>query len=111
LQQPAWAAAYVPYTVTGFGGRGIAARAIGDPKAPLSAVRHEVTAIDSNLAPDSSGLGRPGAMRDLLTSFSFSQPRFTLILLSLFGAVGLTLVSIGVYGVGPWPDWRLVLRL
>ena len=99
LQQPARAAAYVPYTVTGFGGRGIVVRAMGDPKALLSAVRHEVTAIDSNLAPDSSGLGQPAAMRDLLTSFSFSQPRFALILLSLFGAVGLMLVSIGVYGV------------
>jgi putative ABC transport system permease protein len=99
LQQPARAAAYVPYTVTGFGGRGIVVRVVGDPKALLSAVRHEIAAIDSNLAPDSNGLGQPAAMRDLLTSFSFSQPRFTLILLSLFGAVGLTLVSIGVYGV------------
>jgi putative ABC transport system permease protein len=99
LQQPARAAAYVPYTVTGFGGRGILVRAVGNPKALLSAVRHEITAIDSNLAPDSSGLGQPAAMRDLLTSFSLSQPRFTLILLSLFGAVGLTLVSIGIYGV------------
>jgi putative ABC transport system permease protein len=56
LQQPARAAAYVPYTVTGFGGRGILVRAVGNPKALLSAVRHEITAIDSNLAPDSSGL-------------------------------------------------------
>jgi putative ABC transport system permease protein len=65
----------------------------------LPAVRREIAAIDSNLALDSSGLGQPGSMRDLLTSFSFSQPRFTLILLSLFSGVGLTLVVIGVYSV------------
>jgi putative ABC transport system permease protein len=38
-------------------------------------------------------------MRDYLKRFTYAQPRFALILLALFSAVGLVLVAIGVYSV------------
>jgi putative ABC transport system permease protein len=99
LQQPSKPQVYIPYTISGFASRGIFVRTAGDPRALLPAGRREIAAIDPNLALDSSGLGQPGSMRDLLTSFSFSQPRFTVVLLTLFATVGLTLACIGVYSV------------
>jgi putative ABC transport system permease protein len=38
-------------------------------------------------------------LEDFLRDFSYSQPRFVLLVLSVFGGVGLVLVGIGVYSV------------
>ena len=40
-----------------------------------------------------------GSLKDYLKSFSYSEPRFSLILLSVFASLGLVLVLIGVYSV------------
>jgi predicted permease len=94
LEQPTAAAAYVPFTLTGFGNRGILLRTLGDPRAlsPAS-IQTRIWAVDRNLVTDSSG-----TLRDAISSISFAQPRLLLSLLIVFSAVGLTLVGIGVYG-------------
>jgi len=84
----------VPYTVTGFGERGIVVRTSGDPLTALKAVRREIRTVDPNVA-----VAMPGDMQMYLKRFSFSQPRFGMILMGIFAAIGLVLVAIGIYGV------------
>jgi len=57
-------------------------------------VRREIWAIDRNVA-----LTLTGSLNDYLKSFSYAEPRFSLILLSVFAGLGLVLVLIGVYSV------------
>lgn len=60
----------------------------------LNAVRREIWALDRNVA-----LTLTGSLNDYLKSFSYAEPRFSLILLSVFASLGLVLVLIGVYSV------------
>jgi predicted permease len=95
LQEPAKPAAYIPFTVTGFANRGILLRTFGDPRIlSLSSVQKKLRAIDAGLVTESFG-----TLRDAISAMSLAQPRFLLSLLVLFSAVGLALVSVGVYGV------------
>jgi putative ABC transport system permease protein len=95
LQEPASAAAYIPFTITGFANRGILLRTVGDPHMlSLASVQGKLRAIDSGLVTESSG-----TLREAIFTTSLSQPRFLLTLLIVFSAAGLTLVSIGVYGM------------
>ena len=48
----------------------------------MNAVRREIWAVDRGVA-----LTLTGSLQDYLMSFSYSQPRFTLILLGVFAGV------------------------
>ncbi|MCU1257980.1 MAG: hypothetical protein JWO80_865 [Bryobacterales bacterium] len=85
---------FIPYTVTGNFERGILVRTSKDPLAMLNAVRHEIWSVDRNVA-----LTLTGSLKNYLKQFSYSGPRFALILIAVFAAVGLVLVSLGVYSV------------
>jgi putative ABC transport system permease protein len=85
---------FIPYTVTGAFERGILVRTAGNPLAMMNSVRHEIWAVDRSVA-----LTLTGSLIDYLKSFSYSEPRFSLILLGVFASVGLVLVTIGVYSV------------
>ena len=85
---------FIPYTITGAFERGILVRTAGEPLSMMNAVRREIWAVDRGVA-----LTLTGSLQDYLMSFSYSQPRFTLILLGVFAGVGLVLVAIGVYSV------------
>ena len=85
---------FIPYTVTGAFERGILVRTAGNPLVMLNSVRREIWAVDRNVA-----LTLTGSLIDYLKSFSYSEPRFSLILLGVFASVGLVLVTIGVYSV------------
>jgi putative ABC transport system permease protein len=86
--------AFIPYTVTGAFERGILVRTQGDPEALLSAVRHEIWAVDRGVA-----MTLTGTLTGYLRQFSYSEPRFSLVLLGVFASVGLILVAVGVYSV------------
>ena len=86
--------AFIPYTVTGAFERGILVRTQGDPEALLAAVRHEIWAVDRGVA-----ITMTGTLTGYLRQFSYSEPSFSLVLLSVFASVGLILVAIGVYSV------------
>jgi len=94
IQEPPSPEAWVPYTVTGAFERGILVRTSTEPLSMLNTVRREIWAVDRNVA-----LTLTGTLKDYLKSFSYSEPRFTLILLGVFAGVGLVLVAIGVYSV------------
>ena len=94
IQEPPNPEVWVPYTVTGAFERGILIRTSKDPLPMLNSVRREIWAVDRNVA-----LTLTGTLKDFLKSFSYAQPRFSLILLGVFAGVGLVLVAIGIYSV------------
>jgi hypothetical protein len=94
LQEPARPEAWLPYTVSGSGQRGILVRTSNDPLLLMDSVRREVWATDRNVA-----LTYTGSMENFINLQSFAGPRFGFVLMSVFAVVGLALVSIGVYSV------------
>ena len=94
IQEPPTPEVWVPYTVTGAFERGILVRTSRDPLPMLNSVRREIWAVDRNVA-----LTLTGTLKDFLKSFSYAEPRFSLILLGVFAGVGLVLVAIGIYSV------------
>jgi predicted permease len=88
------AEAFIPYTTTGAFERGILVRTQGDPEALLAAVRREIWTVDRGVA-----LTLTGTLTSYLRQFSYAEPRFSLVLLTVFASVGLMLVAVGVYSV------------
>jgi putative ABC transport system permease protein len=94
VQDPPRPEVLVPYTVTGGFERGVLVRTAGEPAALLNSVRTEIWAVDRGVA-----LSDIGTLNEYLKRFSYAEPRFSLVLLSVFAGVGLALVGIGVYSV------------
>ncbi len=94
LQDPVQPEIWVPYTMTGSGARGILARTGPDPMTMMNAIRKEIWATDSNVA-----LTFTGTLEQFIANFSYAGPRFGFLLMGVFGAIGLVLVTIGVYSV------------
>jgi putative ABC transport system permease protein len=94
LQDPIFPEAFVPYTMTGSGGRGILVRTAQDPMAMLKSVEQEVWATDRGVA-----LTLTGTLESFINSFAYAGPRFGFLLMSIFGGIGLILVTVGVYSV------------
>jgi putative ABC transport system permease protein len=94
LQDPIRPEIWVPYTVTGSGARGVLVRTSQEPLAMLKTVRQEIWATDSGVA-----LTFTGTLEGYINSFSYAGPRFGFLLMSIFGSVGLILVTVGVYSV------------
>ncbi len=94
IQEPCWPGVFVPYTVTGAFDGGILVRTSKDPLGMVNTVQREVWAVDRNVA-----LSYTGSLEDNLKSYVYAEPRFSLILLGVFAAVGLALVTIGVYSI------------
>lgn len=94
LQDPPMPELWVPYTITGAFERGVLVRTSVEPMGLLSAVRKAIWAEDRNVA-----LTLTGTLEDFMKRYSYSSPRFGLLLLSVFAGVGLVLVGIGVYSV------------
>jgi putative ABC transport system permease protein len=94
IQDPVTPEAFIPYTVTGAFERGIMARTYGDPATLIERVRREVWAVDRGVA-----ITLTGTLNGYLSQFSYATPRFSVVLLGVFAAVGLVLVAVGVYSV------------
>ena len=71
LQEPPLPEAWIPYTVTGSGERGILVRTANDPLPLLNAVRKEIWATDRNVA-----LTLTGSLEGFIGQFSYAGPRF-----------------------------------
>src|SRR5581483_5673077 len=85
---------YVPYTIAGYGGYVLFLRTVGNPAALTTALAGQVLALDRNVIPQQTS-----TMDDMIDLNEYAQPRFGLILFSVFAAIGLILVSVGVYSV------------
>ena len=94
LQEPITPEMWVPYTVTGSAERGILVRTANDPLTMMNAVRQEIWGTDRSVA-----LTLTGTLEGYINSFSYAQPRFGFLLVTVFASIGLVLVSIGVYSV------------
>ncbi len=94
VQEPVGPEMFIPYTITGAFERGILVRTSQDPLSMLNVVRNEIWAVDHNVA-----LTLTGSLDDYLKKFTYSEPRFSLILLGVFASVGLVLVAVGIYSV------------
>jgi putative ABC transport system permease protein len=94
LQDPIIPETWIPYTVTGSAFRGVLVRTAGDPLLMMNAMRQAIWGTDRNVA-----LTFTGTMESFINSFSYSQPRFGFLLVTVFALVGVVLVSIGVYSV------------
>ena len=75
-----------------FGSLAIVMRTAYEPLAVVSAVREEVSALDSNLPVD------PLTMDQILAD-SLSRQRFSIQLMAVFAALAALLAAIGIYGV------------
>ena len=94
LQDPPLPEAFVPYTITASGERGILVRTSREPMTMLNDVRREIWAVDRGVA-----LTLTGTLKGYLQSYSYSGPEFSLYVLGIFACVGLVLVGIGTYSV------------
>jgi putative ABC transport system permease protein len=87
---------YLPTTVTIFGNtpRLLMVRTTGDAASVLPTLERAVRDVDRDVAV------RSGVTLDASLRRNFhAQPRFSLVILTAFAAVGLALVAVGVYGV------------
>jgi predicted permease len=82
-----------PEKANSFFGTTILVKTSVDPRALASSVREQVTALDPNMAVFNTGTMQEHVDKSLLL------PRISALLLGIFGAIGLTLASIGLYGV------------
>jgi putative ABC transport system permease protein len=94
LQEPPMPELWIPYTITAFGERGVLVKTAVPPMSLLGAVQKAIWAEDRNVA-----LTLTGTLEDFMKQFSYSGPRFGLVMLGAFAGVGLALVAIGVYSV------------
>jgi predicted permease len=94
LQEPPLPEAWVPYTLTGSGERGILVRTATDPLAIVDVVRREIWATDRNVA-----LTFTGSLEGFIGQFTYAGPRFGFMMMTIFAAIGLILVTTGVYSV------------
>ena len=84
----------LPYTVTGFFTRGILVRTAGPPMPLANSVRREIWAVNPGVA-----IAMTRTLDDFLSDYAYAGPRFGLVVMGAFAAIGLALVAIGVYSV------------
>jgi hypothetical protein len=93
LSEPIVPEVYIPFTAAGMSNQ-LVVRTHGDPAGVTRAVVSQVYAVDK---------GQPvtgvQTLDVILREGQYATPRFNLILLSAFAAVGLALAIVGVYGV------------
>jgi len=94
IQDPPMPEMFVPYTVTGAFDRGILVRTSPPPLTLLKDLQREIWAVDRNVA-----FTLTGSLEDFMRRFTYAEPQFGLVLMSVFAGVGLLLVALGVFSV------------
>ncbi len=86
--------AYAPVTLSSYGGFVVFIRTVGNPASLTKALDGEVLSMDKSLLPQQTD-----TMEASLDQYEYAQPRFGLQMFAVFAAIGLMLVSVGVYSV------------
>jgi predicted permease len=94
LQAPIEPQVWVPYTVTGSGERSLVVRSVQTPMSVMEEVQQAIWATDPGVA-----LMYPDALDQMISRRWYAGPRFALLMMMIFGGVGLILVTVGVYSV------------
>jgi putative ABC transport system permease protein len=94
LQAPTEPEVWIPYTLTGSEAQVLMVRSGQDPTLLMNAVQQAVWATDSGVA-----LAYPGTLEQRISDRVYAGPRFAFLLMTIFGGVGLVLVTVGVYSV------------
>ena len=94
LRDPAMPEVLAPFTITGTFDRAILVRTSVPPMTMLNNIQLEIWAVDRNIA-----LSFAGSLQGYMMQFMYAEPRFSVILLGVFGGVGLVMVAIGVFSV------------
>jgi len=97
LQAPVEPEVKVPYTIAGEAVRALMVRTAAPPGAIVNTVRQAVWAGDAGAA-----LLNPGTLEDRINGEMYAGPRFGMVLMSIFGGIGLILVMLGVYGLSAY---------
>jgi putative ABC transport system permease protein len=93
LTEPTMAEVFLPFTASGLSNL-LVVRTQMDPGSLTRAVSSQVYAIDRN-----QPVANVQTVEAVLREEEYATPRFSLVLFSIFGIVGLALAVIGVYGV------------
>jgi putative ABC transport system permease protein len=91
--EPSQPAMCIPYSLVGYQSTFYLLRSMAAPGLLLNPLRREVASMDKELPLEGQPLG------SILEEGWFAEPRFIMTLMSVFAALGLTLVLIGVYSV------------
>jgi putative ABC transport system permease protein len=94
LRAPTEPEMWIPATMTASSAYALIVRTSHDPAMLTNAVRREVAATDSGVP-----LLRPGRLEDFISEQLYAGPRFGFLLMTVFGCVGLILMTVGVYSV------------
>jgi putative ABC transport system permease protein len=94
VQAPIAPDVWIPSTITGGRVRFLVVRTAQDPLTLTQAVQREVSATDAEVP-----LVGPSRLEDLAHQGMYAGPKFGFLLLTVFGGVGLMLVTVGVYSV------------
>lgn len=86
--------AYIPYTITAAGSRGILVKAALEPTSVVRLIRQEVARLDSDIPSPKIDI-----LEQLIADNSYAQPRFTLLILTALASIGTVLAFIGVFGI------------
>jgi predicted permease len=93
LNEPEAPEIYLPYRQWPITSMSVVMKTTTSPESLAGAVQQEVHAIDPNLPVSNIG------SLEKIISESISQPRFYMLLLSIFASVALLLAAIGIFGV------------
>jgi putative ABC transport system permease protein len=85
---------WIPYSIAGSSAQVLMLRTAVDPGALTKPVQREVWGTDSGVA-----LVYPSTLEDRIGVQLYAGPRFGFLLMTIFGCVGLILVTVGVYSV------------
>jgi putative ABC transport system permease protein len=96
VRKPVVPEAYIPYTVpmVGFGRSALLVRTIGSPAGLAENIRRQVWMVDSKVM-----VTRSQTLEQAVTDSSYAEPRFGLVSMGGFAAIGLALVIVGVFSV------------
>src|SRR5580692_8814008 len=94
LERPTEPEVWIPYSIIGSGMRRLLVRTTADPGSMNAAVRKAVWSVDPTVA-----FAEGESLAEWLNTFSYAQPRLGFFLVTTFAAIGLLLVTLGVYSV------------
>ncbi len=94
LREPVLPEALIPDTLTTEFGRGVVVRTAGAPASFLNSLKREVWAVDRSVAITNGEL-----VTDFLDQYNYAEPRFSLMVMTVFAVTGLLLVAVGVFSV------------